>query len=52
MWAIFINQLDSFMAQVNWLDNGNMVNLIHVEHNKARDVELLEEIISKGGEDK
>lgn len=39
MWAIFINQLDSFMAQVNWLDNGNMVNLIHVEHNEVRDTE-------------
>lgn len=42
MWAIFINQLDSFMAQVNWLDNGNMVNLIHVEHNEVRDTELHE----------
>lgn len=31
MWGIFITQLDSFMAQVNWLDDGNMVNLIHVE---------------------
>lgn len=42
MRAIFINQLDRFMAQVNWLDNGNIVSLIHVEHNKVRGIELLE----------
>lgn len=29
-----------------------MANLIHVEHKEVRDVELLEGMISKGGEDR
>lgn len=52
MWGIFINQLYSFMAQMNWLDDGNMIQLIHVEHNKVRDIELLEGMTSKSRQDR